>query len=293
MVDQEGWMVANATLIGVQQLKEEVGEQHRAVMQHLEDRGAVVEREDVLTGLSSLNFDQKQRDIFSKHREGTGQWMLQCSEFQDWFKSVGGSTLWCYGIPGGGKTVLTSMAVNYVSEATEGQDVAVIYVYCDHKDERTHSEFDLLSSIARQLANHYVGIPPAVRKFRDKNVDKKGNPTSKEWITLIKELSRPFPKTYIFIDALDECPKRNRDEFIRFLKDLEESTLLFLTSRPIVLPVQFSKIQRVEISAAASDMETYLKTEINSRSRLSKFTARDPNLESDIIKSLIRNAAGM
>lgn len=94
------------------------------------------------------------------------------------------------------------MAVNYVSEATEGQDVAVIYVYCDYKDERTHSEFDLLSSIARQLANHYVGIPPALREFRDKNAGKKGNPTSKEWITLIKELSRSFPKTYIFIDAL-------------------------------------------------------------------------------------------
>ncbi|EAU31016.1 predicted protein [Aspergillus terreus NIH2624] len=196
--------------------------------------------------------------------EGRGQWMLQCSEFQDWFKSVGGSTLWCYGIPGGGKTVLT-----------------------------THSEFDLLSSIAWQLANYYVGIPPALREFRDKNAGKKGNPTSKEWITLIKELSRSFPKTYIFIDALDECPKRNRDEFIRSLKDLEESTLLFLSSRPIVLPVQFSKIQRVEISAAASDMKTYLKTEINSRSRLSKFAARDPNLESDIINSLIRNAAGI
>ncbi|KAL4802471.1 hypothetical protein BDV18DRAFT_154179 [Aspergillus unguis] len=286
-------MVANATLIGVQQLKEEVGEQHKAAMQHLEDRGAIVDREDILAGLSSLNFDQKQKDVFSKHREGTGHWMLQCSEFQDWFKSVGGSTLWCYGIPGGGKTYLTSMAVNYVSEATEGQGVAVAYVYCDYKDERTHSEFELLSSIARQLANHYVGIPPAVRKFRDKNADKKRNPTSKEWITLIKVLSHHFPKTYIFIDALDECPERNRDEFVRFLKDLEESTLLFLTSRPIDFPVRFSKIQRIEISAAARDMETYLKAEIKSRSRPSKLTVNDPNLESDIIKCLIRNAAGM
>lgn len=96
----------------------------------------------------------------------------------------------------------SSMAVNYVSEATEGRNVAIAYIYCDYKDERTHSEFELLSSIVRQLTNHYVCIPAAVIQFRDKNADKKRNPTSKEWITLIEELSRPFEKTYIFIDAL-------------------------------------------------------------------------------------------
>lgn len=36
MVDQEGRMLANVTLISVQQLTEELGRQHKAVMEHLE-----------------------------------------------------------------------------------------------------------------------------------------------------------------------------------------------------------------------------------------------------------------
>ncbi|KAI9040298.1 uncharacterized protein KD926_008388 [Aspergillus affinis] len=293
MVDQEGRMLANVTLMSVQQLKEELGQQHKTEMEHLEDREAITSREAILTSLSSLDFDKKQKHVFSQRREGTGQWLLQCQEFDCWFKGVTCQTLWCYGIPGGGKTVLTSMTVNYVSEATEGLNVAIAYIYCDYKDERTHSEFELLSSIARQLANHYVRIPEAVIKFRDKNADKKRNPTSKEWISLIEELSRPFQKTYIFIDALDECPEKNRDEFLCVLKILEESALLFLTSRPIDFPVEFSKIQRVEVTASTSDIEKYLETEIKSRSRLFRFTASDPNLKKDIIKCLIGNAAGM
>ncbi|OJI96719.1 hypothetical protein ASPVEDRAFT_251254 [Aspergillus versicolor CBS 583.65] len=286
-------MLANVTLVSVQQLKEDIGQQHKAVMNHLEGREALTSREAVLTSLWSRDFDRKQKHVFSQRKEGTGQWLLECAEFKSWLRGVSCQTLWCYGIPGGGKTVLTSIAVNHVSEATEGLNVAIAYIYCDYKDETTHSEFELLASIARQVASHYAQIPAAVIQFRDRNAEKKRNPTSDEWLALIEELSRPFTKTYIFIDALDECPEQNRDALLRYLKDLEDSALLFLTSRPIDFPVEFSQIHRVEIIASTSDIESYLATEIQSRSRLSRLITRDPSLEADIIKCIIANAAGM
>lgn len=63
-----------------------------------QDRGAITSREDILTSLSSLDFDKKQKHVFSQRREGTGQWLLQCPEFEGWFKGVTCQTLWCYGI---------------------------------------------------------------------------------------------------------------------------------------------------------------------------------------------------
>jgi hypothetical protein len=52
---------------------------------------------DIVAWLSPLNFETKQKDAFSRHQEGTGKWMLDSNEFNDWF-SGSGRTLWCPGI---------------------------------------------------------------------------------------------------------------------------------------------------------------------------------------------------
>lgn len=59
----------------------------------------VIDKEslDIVTWLSPLHFETMQKDIFSRHQEGTGKWMLDSKEFNDWF-SGSGRTLWCPGI---------------------------------------------------------------------------------------------------------------------------------------------------------------------------------------------------
>lgn len=52
----------------------------------------------MLNALSEQSFHTKQRDTFSKHSEGTGQWMVESNEFQQWFQGSQNSVLWCYGI---------------------------------------------------------------------------------------------------------------------------------------------------------------------------------------------------
>lgn len=61
-------------------------------------REASLERDEILKGLSSLTFHEKQRDLLDKHHQGTGQWMLHSEEFQRWFNGQENSTLWCYGM---------------------------------------------------------------------------------------------------------------------------------------------------------------------------------------------------
>lgn len=78
----------------------------------------------------------------------------------------------------------------------------MVYVYCDYKHTVTHSEFELLSSIAQQLASQRECTPQIVSEFLDKNAVKKRNPTGAEWISLIRDLICDFEKTYIFVDAL-------------------------------------------------------------------------------------------
>ncbi len=69
---------------------------------------------------------------------------------------------------------------------------------------------------------------------------------------------------------------------------------MFVTSRlHIDLEEKFANIYRVEIRASYSDIEAYLKSEIKTNSRLSKFTAKYPKLEEEIMTSVNEKAAGM
>ena len=62
------------------------------------------ETQATLAWLSSLSFEERQRDILSKRHPETGQWLLNHEVFQDWRNGVQGkrSVLWC---PGIGKTL--------------------------------------------------------------------------------------------------------------------------------------------------------------------------------------------
>jgi hypothetical protein len=54
-------------------------------------------RRAIVEWLSPLNFFATQDDIFSRGQKGTGQWLLESSEFRDWF-SGSRKILWCPGI---------------------------------------------------------------------------------------------------------------------------------------------------------------------------------------------------
>ncbi len=58
-----------------------------------EDQEVALERDEILKELSSLNFHDKQRDVFQKHHQSTDQWLLKIDEFRKWFMSKQNSTL--------------------------------------------------------------------------------------------------------------------------------------------------------------------------------------------------------
>src|SRR5947209_377555 len=76
-------------------------------------RFKLVRKEDteVLNWLTPVEYGTQQSDFLRRRQAGTGQWLLKSTEYQTWLNS-GKQTLFCPGIPGAGKTILTSIVVD-------------------------------------------------------------------------------------------------------------------------------------------------------------------------------------
>jgi DNA replication protein DnaC len=73
------------------------------------------EHQAIIDCLTPIDYAPQQSDFISRRQEGTGQWLLDSNEFQEWLNQSK-QTLLCTGIPGAGKTVITSVVVDYLNE---------------------------------------------------------------------------------------------------------------------------------------------------------------------------------
>ncbi|KAI0105554.1 hypothetical protein GGR51DRAFT_192971 [Nemania sp. FL0031] len=261
------------------------------LLDKIERRETATERNEVLEWLSKINFHDKQRAIFDKHHKSTGEWLLNSDIFQAWFSDGVNLPLWCPGIPGAGKTVMLSRAVTYIEENTDRSRVAVSYVYCDYKEPRT--EIDMLSIIMRQLAEQCHPLPKEVVLFREKYLEKRTYPSNDDRISVIKAMARIFDKTFIFIDALDECLEQHRENFLGLAKELSGCVRFFITSRPhLDLTPTFPTLLRLDIMADESDVRAYLNHRITTHNRLSRLIKQSPKLKDEIVDTVYRKAEG-
>lgn len=61
----------------------------------------------MLNMLSSIRYDEKHRKLQRMRQEGTGLWLFKTNTFMEWSASTKSCCLYCYGMPGSGKSVLT------------------------------------------------------------------------------------------------------------------------------------------------------------------------------------------
>src|SRR5204862_1056383 len=98
-----------------------------------------------LSPVSPLQRHQTARKIYQK---GTGRWFIDSPDFIHWAKTRN-SAIWLYGIPGAGKTILSSLVIE---ELFSLQDNGVAFYYCDYKDATSQEPINVLGSLAKQLA---------------------------------------------------------------------------------------------------------------------------------------------
>jgi DNA replication protein DnaC len=103
----------------------------------------------ILDWLTTVEYAPQQNDYIARRQPGTGQWLLDSVEYQSW-RETNKQTLFCPGIPGSGKTILTSIIVGeLITRFRNDKSVGIAYIYCNFRRKDEQKINDLLASLLK------------------------------------------------------------------------------------------------------------------------------------------------
>lgn len=280
-----------ATRDGMERLHERQDIQER----QQETRKLQQEHEAILNWLTPIEYASQQSDFISRRQEGTGQWLLNSAEFHSWVKT-NKQTLFCPGIPGAGKTILTSIVVEELTTRFhDDKSIGIAYLYCNFQRHDDQKVGDLLTSLLKQLARGRSSLPETVQSLYDSHKDKQTRPSLIEISRALHSVANTCTRVFIVIDALDECQATggHRANFLSEIFNLQATCRvnIFATSRYIPEIIErFQGSTRLEIHASEYDVRRYVDGHI---SHLPSFIGRSLDLKEEVKTEIVKAVDGM
>lgn len=190
----------------------------------------------------------------------------------------------------------SSLVTDHLFSAGEG--VCVICLYCDYRDQEKEDPANMIGAILKQALVAMPEIPDDVlQDIRRKRQSRKplGLENSLE---ILARVLRSFQKTYICIDALDECNSRHRRCFLESLgkisKGVCQSVYIFVTGRPHVgediHQYLASKSITIQLEASGEDIAKYIAHEIQNDDN---DVTMDDDFKKEIAAKIVSTSQGM
>ena len=256
---------------------------------------------DIRKWLSAPDPSSNYNKALGDHHEHTGKWFLTRDDYIRWL-SKPGSLLSLYGIPGCGKTVLSSIIIrNTIEYCRWRSDSAVLYFYFDFSIGEKRKHGNMIRSLIQQLYSQYASTSHAVESIYSSCANGDRQPTCDALLTCLRGMMGDLDETYIIIDALDECV-----EIQEVITDLEELTAhkdanlhILTTSRREkdiegsldLLDLEVEKVF-VQGTRVNSDIRVYIQNRLTVDRALRRWQKR-PDIQQEIEDSLMGKANGM
>ena len=178
-------------------------------------------------------------------------------------------------------------------EHFRGENATVACVYCDFQDQERQTAANMIGAITKQVVNALEMVPTEIEEaFRtaEREVGGRGLQVS-ETAKLLRAALTLMRRTFICIDALDECSDKHLPQLLTRLRTVcQESSgvRIFITGRPHMrgavekfLPGQ---VQITPISPKSEDIKEYVEMELNNDLGSG---AMNTTLKADILKSIL------
>jgi hypothetical protein len=195
------------------------------------------------------------RDALSKRHPGTGDWFISSDTFQSWLSTP--QFLWLTGIPGAGKTILSSAIIATLLRHEEGSPNAVSFTFFDFQNAAQQRSEALLRSILIQLA---LRSPEALGRLRELYRDCASGSREPSSVSLFEAVTAAltyFPKAFVIVDALDECSDRRALlQILKALSTLPNVHIIALSRRERDIELALESVtHEVPLATANVDMD--------------------------------------
>ncbi|KAI1414517.1 ankyrin repeat-containing domain protein [Hypoxylon sp. FL1857] len=253
------------------------------------------EHREILDWLTQFDYAAQQADFIRRRQPGTGKWLIDSSEYQAWVRT-NEQTLFCPGIPGAGKTIITSIIVDDLfTQYRDDPRIGVAYLYCNFRRHSEQNATNLKTDLLKQLAQSQSPFPEALKKLYDQHKRTKTRPSDDEIMNTLQLVASLYSRVFIVVDALDECQTADgcRAKLLFGLFDLQRQhgVNILVTSRFIPEIVsRFIGCPSLEIRATKEDVRTYLEGHVE---ELPSFVHRDSGIRQQIISTISEAADGM
>ena len=111
---------------------------------------------------------------------------------------------------------------------------------------------------------------------------------------ILRSLIHSFSKTFIVVDALDECSEGNRNVFLEKIQKISPRSHLLVTSRHVpTIEKHFRDAARLEIEAKDEDVKVFLEAWVPQRQPWEYLVKADSYLLERILSSILEKSNGM
>ena len=188
--------------------------------------------------------------------------------------------------------------VDSLCDQARGQNVTIACLYLDFAAQQEQSSTSLLGALLKQLVVGLGEVPEEmVQAYEEQKNFIGGRRPQHTNIVKMLQTASSKKRTFICIDALDECVPEHRVKLLNSLnKIIQKSpgTRIFVTGRPHIRPELgrrlCGRVTSLSISTKGDDIIRYL------HSRLEGDTtpdAMDSSLEADILKKIPQEISEM
>ncbi|KNG86035.1 putative ankyrin repeat domain protein [Aspergillus nomiae NRRL 13137] len=252
------------------------------------------EQKDLFRWLSPLSPSARHLENQKRRAEDTGRWIFEDPNFLNWSSERPGfRTLCCYGDPGAGKTIVSSIVIDRLRELMPLGSIGLAYLYGDYRDQRAQSVENILGAIVKQLLAHLSETPQGILEIYETRV-KQENPLSLPDAERFLDIAcEQFSRVYICLDALDEL--RDQRSLLISLQARSSSVQLYITGRPHVqvqVERHLKEKREILIEAHDDDIRRFIDLEIGGPNDIEP-DAMDEKLRMDIQNKVIESAKGL
>ncbi|KAJ5503927.1 hypothetical protein N7463_006801 [Penicillium fimorum] len=185
---------------------------------------------------------------------GTGKWFSNSQDVESW-RTGAPSLLWCYGAPGVGKTLLSSITIGRLWNERSETTSTVVYVFCQFSSREQQTLTAILQCMIRQVIEQADEKVLVTMKHLFADPMKQREPAGlAEAFAAACELK----STYLIVDGPDEVT--GADGLLPYLSSFVENRCkVMVTSRDIShIRKAMDSATKMEICSRYEDLEIYI-----------------------------------